>query len=701
MRYHRRVAVRTYTLHSSAPSGAARIDYAAHLNDEQLAVVQARAGPVLVIAGAGSGKTRTITFRVARLLESGVRPESLLLLTFTNKAAREMLGRVGELCGGLVDVRRIVGGTFHHVGHRLLREHAARLGLSPDFSILDREDTRDLVAACVADLGLGAGSRTAGGRRFPRAEVVADLVSTAINTERTLDQVIAARAPQFGPLAEAIGQVWRRFIERKLAMHALDFDDLLLYWKALLREHAEARAAIQGRFACVLVDEYQDTNRLQGEIVDLVAGGHRHLTVVGDDAQSIYSFRGADFTNMIDFPARYPDAQLCRLTVNYRSTPQILALANASIAMNLRQFPKELRAVRADGPRPSLCGLADVYQQAEFVAQRLLELRGEGVALKDMAVLYRAHHHAMEIQVELTRRGIPFVVRSGVRFFEQAHIKDVLAHLRFVANPLDELAFRRVVRLYPGVGTAAAAAAWGAVAADPSALGRDEFVQAAAPRARPGLARAREAILWLSEPARRAAPGEMVAAVLDGGYEEHLHANYVNAAARVDDVRQLAQFAGQYPSLKEFLREVSLVSEFNAENPVSGREPDEYLTLSSIHQAKGLEWRVVFVVWLAEGRFPLAVSLRRLEEEEEERRLFYVATTRAKEELVLAYPMTSAPRDSERTLLRVSRFIAELPAGDQAPYDRVQIVVEPPALPGEPAPAGLPPAGESDGPDEA
>jgi DNA helicase II / ATP-dependent DNA helicase PcrA len=675
------MAIRPYTLKSAAPAPKLRIDYTAHLNDEQLAVVEAPPGPVLVIAGAGSGKTRTLTYRVARLLESGVRPESLLLLTFTNKAAREMLKRVAELCAGFTDTRRIIGGTFHHVGHLILRQHAELLNLSRGFTLIDREDARDLVQTCIGDLGFGAGSDVVRRRRFPRADLVVDLFSTVVNTSRPIADVLVERAPQFLPLAEEIGHVYERFMERKMKMQALDFDDLLLYWKLLMKDVPDARARIQERFRCVLVDEYQDTNRLQGDIVDLVAAAHKNLTVVGDDAQSIYSFRGADFTNIIEFPARYPDAKVFQLTVNYRSTPQILELANASIAVNRHQFKKELRAVRADGPRPTLCGLKDVYQQAEFVAQRLLELRDEGVPLKEMAVLYRAHHHSMEIQVELSRRGIPFIVRSGVRFFEQAHIKDVLAHLKFVQNPSDELSFKRVLRLYPGVGTAAAIAAWEAIAAatgpdTAEMLRRADLVTAVAPRARPGIAKARDALQRLCAPSLANAPGEMIVSVLETGYEDYLRAQFLNAQARVDDVRQLSTFAEQYPTVEDFLAEVSLLSEFNAEDPVEGREPDEYVTLSSVHQAKGLEWRIVFVVWLAEGRFPLALSLRTMEDEEEERRLFYVAATRAKEELYLSYPLTTAPRDSEKTLLRLSRFIDELPSGEKAPYDQLQITVE-------------------------
>jgi DNA helicase-2/ATP-dependent DNA helicase PcrA len=678
------VAIRTYTLKTASLSPAFRVDYRSQLNDEQLAVVEAPAGPTLVIAGAGSGKTRTLTFRVARMLEMGCPPESLLLLTFTNKAAREMLKRVGELCGAIADVRRIAGGTFHHVAHALLREHASALDYTDRFTLIDREDARDLIAASIADLNLAAGPR-----RFPKAEVVLDIVSTCVNTEKPLEEVVAERRPQFLGALEKIGAVAGRYAERKHQMQVMDFDDLLVCWKLLLTERPEVRRALQERFRAVLVDEYQDTNRLQGDIVDLVAAGHQNLTVVGDDAQSIYSFRGADFTNIIEFPARYPGCGIFRLTRNYRSTPEILDLANQSIANNRRQFPKELSSVRPSGPKPVLVPCRDVYQQAEFVAQRMLELRDEGVPLSEQAVLYRAHHHSMEIQLELARRGIPFVVRSGVRFLEQAHIKDVLAYLKFVHNPNDELAFKRVLKLYPGIGSGIADDAWalcnrwGERTNPLQALERPEVKNGLPRRAQPGFERAVDTLLSLADHRLQSAPGEMVLKVLAGGYEDYLRDQFLNGDTRTDDIKQMADFAGSFATLHDFLAEVTLLAEFESEDVVEGAEPDEKVMLSSVHQAKGLEWRAVFIIWLADGRFPLALSLRQPAEEEEERRLFYVAATRARDELSLTYPMVAAPRDNERTLLKVSRFVEELPAGELAPYDRLQLELAPadPALP--------------------
>jgi DNA helicase-2/ATP-dependent DNA helicase PcrA len=595
-----------------------------------------------------------------------------------------MLRRVEEVCR--VDARRITGGTFHHVAHAVLREHGGDLGYARGYSIMDREDTRDLMSAAIADCGLAVGAR-----RFPKADVVLDLVSMAVNTQTPLADVLALRRPQFAPLSDEVLRVARRYAERKREMNAMDFDDLLLNWKILLAEREPVRRALAGRFRHVLVDEYQDTNRLQGDVVDLIAGEHRNLCVVGDDAQSIYSFRGAHFENILEFEKRYPDARRFDLTVNYRSTPQILALANASIAANVRQFEKELQSVRDDGALPAVVPCRDVPQQAAFVAQRVLELRDEGIPLPEIAVLYRAHHHAMEIQFELARRGIPFVVRSGVRFFEAAHVKDVLAHLRFARNPGDELALKRCLRLSAGVGTATAESVWNAFAARrrggrgavDELLASDVAAQVP-PKGKAGYRKTAELLRALSRKPTCDLPGEAIERVLESGYEEFLRAEFLNADARIEDIRQLAEYARGYEDTDAFLSEIALLTELSAETVSEGGEPDEKMVLSSVHQAKGLEWRAVFLVWLADGRFPSSQALRDREGEEEERRLFYVACTRAKDELYLAYPLVAAPRDRERVVMKASRFLEELPAEPEL-FERWQLDEGPGAPALEPA----------------
>src|SRR5882724_1420264 len=659
-------AVRRYALKTSAPARKGLVDYDRDLSDEQRAVALCDACPTLVIAGAGSGKTRALTYRVAHLIESGSPPEKLLLLTFTNKAAREMMARVGQICR--IETRRMWGGTFHHVAHGLLREHASRLGYADRFGLLDREDSKEVMASATADLGYGVGQR-----RFPRPDALIDLYSSAINTQRPLAEVIALESPQFVALEDEILCVARRFAERKAQMNAMDFDDLLLNWKRLLVEVPAARESISRRFSAVLVDEYQDTNRLQGEIVDAMAAPHGNALVVGDDAHSIYAFRGAHFENILKFPERYPQCQQFRLVTNYRSTPPILALANASISSNRKQFQKELRAHREGGVLPALVPLRDVHQQAEFVAQRVLELREEGIPLREMAVLYRAHTHSMELQMELARRGIPFRVRAGVRFFEQAHLK-------FVQNPQDELSFKRIVKLVPGVGAVSADALWAQVeqwlrqGRDPRAQ-LEALAQMVPPKARSGLRTLAAALQTLV--AMRSQPSEMIRCILhEGGYGEALKQRYANAQARSDDVLQLADYALQAESLEQLLADLTLLDSLEAEDVVEGAEPDEKLTLSSVHQAKGLEWRVVFLIWLADGRFPSAPALRAPDGEEEERRLFYVAVTRAKDELYLTYPMMQEERDQARLLMRPSRFVDELPAAPP-PYEKWSIELAP------------------------
>src|SRR6266568_3503910 len=446
--------VRRYTLKQPAKAQKIyRVRYDEELNPEQLEVVMAGEGPLLVIAGAGSGKTRTLTYRVSRLIEDGVDPSDILLLTFTNKAAREMLSRVEQLV--TTDTRRIWGGTFHSVGNRLLRRYADAIGYRSSFSILDTEDAKEMMESAVSSLGIKTLEK-----RFPKGDVLLDIYSFLINTRTPLELHLEENYPHFAIYKEEIIGVFRRYKDRKREANVMDFDDLLVNWKLLLDDHADIAEALKRKFRAILVDEYQDTNKLQADIVDAMASEKRNVMVVGDDAQSIYSFRGASFENILTFPLRFPEATIYKLETNYRSTPQILALAKASMSHNRFQFRKELHAVRGGGPEPAVVGVDDVFEQAAFVAQRILELRDEGESLADIAVLYRSHYQSLELQIELTRRLIPYEIRSGVRFFEQAHIKDVIAYLKIVTNPRDELSWKRVMKLYPKVGEKTAAEVW-------------------------------------------------------------------------------------------------------------------------------------------------------------------------------------------------------------------------------------------------
>lgn len=647
---------RHYTLHASA--GATHIDYEAALNPQQAAAVASPPGPALVIAGAGSGKTRTLTYRVAWLLEHGVPARSILLLTFTNKAAREMLDRVAALlpqgAGGLW------GGTFHSIGNRILRRHAERIGFRAGFTIMDREDQEEMIESVVAREGL----RTTD-RRFPKGEVLGDIFSFCVNTGQLLPQVLAAKYRYFIPLTEQIERVQVAYEARKKEANSMDFDDLLAKTLELFQTCGDVAEIYQNQFQHVLVDEYQDTNRIQSELVEWIARRHGNIMVVGDDAQSIYSWRGANFENILQFPRRHPDAQVFKIETNYRSVPQILDVANAAILGNERQFPKNLTAVREAHPsKPALVPLATNNQQAAFVAQRVLELHEEGVPLRGMAVLYRAHFHSLEIQLELTRRGIPFAITSGLRFFEQAHVKDVAAFLKFAVNPRDEVAFKRMVKLLPGIGAKSAESLWSQAARaaeNPAAF--DALAGCKVP--------ARSAKSWeqfvhtLRELAPRAgvspAPSDMIERVLFAVYDDYMKGKFANYDARREDLLTLSNFARQFERTEDFLAQLALLGAVETADAFAGEGDAEKITLSSVHQAKGLEWEVVFLIWLAEGMFPSARSAETPEGLEEERRLFYVGITRCKDELYLTYPDMRLNAAYGEALQRPSRFLREIP----------------------------------------
>jgi len=667
-----------------------RIDYGRELNPQQLAAVAADPGPALVLAGAGAGKTRTLTYRVAWLLEHGIPAERILLLTFTNKAAREMMQRVSDLIGG--ELGSLWGGTFHSVGARILRRHAALLGYRDDFTIADREDAKDLLTACITDAGVDPKAV-----RFPKPEVLGEVFSLSVNTGHSVRELIERDYESFLPLADVIEAVRRGYAERKRRAGLMDFDDLLALWLRLLREQPDVREVYQRRFQFVLVDEYQDTNKLQGELLDELAARHGNLMAVGDDAQSIYSWRGANFANILEFQRRYPAAQVFKIETNYRSTPEILSLANAVIAGNTRQFPKVLQPARPSGAKPVLVVCGEGAEQAAFIAQRVLELRDEGQPLDDICVLYRSHFHALELQLELTRRNIPFLITSGIRFFEQAHIKDVAAYLKLLTNPADELAFKRLVRMLPGIGGKGADKLWakfddeyretiGEVAA-PTSLppvsdndGGDETHSSLVIGHSPiaplltkisGSVPKKTAAAWAQFTATvaqceaddtRNNPARLIRLVVEADYEDYLKATYENPRNRLDDLEQLANYAQQFNSTAEFLSQLALQTNMEAEDTANRDQDDEErLRLSSIHQAKGLEFGTVFVIMLCDGLFPSARSLDNRDSEEEERRLFYVAVTRAKNELYLSYPLLRFAQGGGNALQQASRFLGELP----------------------------------------
>jgi DNA helicase II / ATP-dependent DNA helicase PcrA len=653
------------------------IDYPRELNEQQLAAVTALPGPALVIAGAGSGKTRTLTYRVAYLIEQGIPPEKILLLTFTNKAAGEMMKRVADLLGH--ELRALWGGTFHSIGARILRLHADALGYQKDFSILDRDDAKDLIKACMADAKIDTKDK-----HFPKADVLLEIFSLAANTHRSVAELVAGQFCYFEKVAEPIADQHKRYLARKRATNGMDFDDLLALWLKLMQNHTEIREHYQRRFQFILVDEYQDTNKLQGDLIDLLAARHKNVMVVGDDAQSIYAWRGANFANILDFPKRYPGAQVYKIETNYRSTPEILNVANAAIAANVNQFAKELAPARKSGVKPALVQCHDAGQQAAFIAQRALELRDEGTSLNDIAVLYRSHFHALDLQLELTRRQIPFSITSGIRFFEQAHIKDATAYLKFVANPRDEVSFKRLALLLDGIGAKGADKLWQKFCADyattlqrgkieleksggerrikhPIAVALQDIAVAVPKKAAVAWAQFTATISQLEDETTRKSAAKMLRLVMDAGYDDYLKETYDNYERRLDEIQQLAEFAFQFGSVEEFLTQLALLTNVEAEE--DPQDDTEKIKLSTIHQAKGLEFDVVFVIMLCDGLFPSARSTESNDGEEEERRLFYVAVTRAKDELYLCYPNMRAGFGASGldTFQSPSRFLSEIP----------------------------------------
>lgn len=683
--------------------------YRSELNEEQFRVVTAPPKAALVVAGAGSGKTRAITYRVAYLIEHGVSPQRILLATFTNRAAREMLRRVEALTGSQ-NVHRTWGGTFHRIANLILRRHAVSIGFDSNYSILDSEDARDFISVCIDEAVIDTKAK-----RFPKAEVIQSIISYANNTDQPIRDVIIRQYPHFEPLTFQIERVDTIYQSRKQERNVMDYDDLLLNWKRLLVEKKEIADIYAEQFQHILVDEYQDTNKLQAEIIDLLAGKHRNVMVVGDDAQSIFAWRGAHFANIYEFPTRYPEAELYKLETNYRSTPEILGLANTSIAGNRKQFPKSLTAIRASRDfKPALVPCSDVEQQSAFVASRILELRDEGIGLEDIAVMYRSHYHSIELQLELTRRGIPYRTQSGVRFFEQAHIKDVISYLRIIVNPRDELAWKRVLKMIPGIGNATANRVYDLVASSADtralAIGSDDPDSTAPTSLTVGLlenvitsgkVRATQPfknfivlLELLVQQENRNNPSKQIELILTHGYEQYLQENYENSDVRIEDLKGLATYATRYTSTEDFLSELALLSTESFKEPqplvgeeiIDGAESDELLTLTSVHQAKGLEWKAVFIIWAAEGKFPSPRSLKEIDSEEEERRLWYVAITRAKDELYLTYPLLMTDYNRQTVLQKPSRFITECPA---TLYEIWNLEEESPLLP--PGPAELAP----------
>jgi DNA helicase-2/ATP-dependent DNA helicase PcrA len=538
------------------------------------------------------------------------------------------------------------------VCNRLLRKYATEVGHTANFTILDEEDSRALIKVCVKELAIDATAK-----RFPSPANLAAIVSYARNSSRPIAEAVGRKSANFSDFIPTIERVAQLYEARKRAADALDFDDLLLLTRNLLQDNPEIRTRLSTQFQYILVDEYQDINTIQADLIRLLSEVHRNLLVVGDDAQSIYSFRAADIRNILNFPKIFSGTKTFKLTTNYRSTPEILALANAAISHNTEQFEKDLQAVRAPLTKPHLVPAGNSAQEAQFIAEQMLRLRAAGVPLREIAVLFRAAFHSQALEFELMKRDIPYDYRGGMKFFERAHIKDAVAHLRIAANPKDESAWLRVLGLQSGVGLTTAQKIFEQLR---PCQNIDEVLATqvrAGNRAEAGYADLKATLRRMT--AGNRLPGDMIAAVAASGYRDYLEAEYPDFMDRLEDLEQFAIFAQGYPDLKTFLDEVTLSEDFGAVSEKTRRSSEDRAVLSTIHQAKGLEWNAVFVMGLCEGKFPHS---RALEEDggiEEERRLFYVASTRARQHLFLTYPILAGY--DTLSIAQPSRFVVELP----------------------------------------
>lgn len=644
-----------YMLRSDAESHQPRqftIDYKHELNPSQYEAATTRDGPVLVLAGAGSGKTRTLIFRVARMIEEGIDPASLLLLTFTRRAAEEMIQRAEALMGGRCD--KVTGGTFHSFANTVLRRYASLLGFANAFTILDRSDSEDAINLIRTRLGLDKKAR-----RFPRKQTIAEIISLAANKTTSVAEVLDSQFPHLFSELDPLSQIEEYYRQYKRERSLLDYDDLLTHLRELLRTHPEVAERLSHTYRYIMVDEYQDTNRLQAEIVRLLAHVHDNVMAVGDDAQSIYSFRGATVRNIFEFPDLFPDTKVIKLEENYRSTQPILDLSNEIILQAKERYTKNLFTKKDSGFQPALIEADSERYQSRFVAQKILELREEGVPLTEMAVLFRSSFHSFDLEIELSKCDLPFVKRGGFKFIETTHVKDVLAHLRVLANPQDAVSWHRVLLLLEGVGPKSSDKILGHV------LGGADQIQRLAEY--PGRGAVRTEVQKLAAALQTVAdpnlqPREQIDLIVQY-YLPILKRNQRDDyPKRQKDLEHFSIITERYRSLNRLLSDMALEPPNSSVGDVLATDRDEegVLTLSTIHSAKGLEWHSVFIIWAVEGRFPSLYN-KEDDELEEERRLMYVAATRAKENLFISYPINIFDRATGMVLSRPSRFLEDIP----------------------------------------
>lgn len=629
-------------------------DWQRLLNPEQYQAVTASDGPLLVLAAAGTGKTHTLTYRVAYLIEQGVPPQNILLLTFTNRAAREMMERAAKLVGPAIST--LWSGTFHHVCHRILRRHAEKVGYTRSFLILDRDDATGLIAKSLK-------ARVADPKHFPKKEVIASLIGKAANTQKPLREIVDNTSFKDPIDPEVILAIARDYVEAKREANALDFDDLLILTLKLFQEHPEVLQEYSTHFRYILVDEYQDTNIIQSQLVDLLASHHRNLMAVGDDFQCIYSWRGADFRNIMDFPKRWADCQIIKLERNYRSVPEILDTANACIKGNPDQFQKTLRATReAANTRPLIAFLRDASEQSQLVMRHIQRALHAGYEPSDIAVLYRSHFHVLELEMDLRRQRMDYTLTSGQGVFESVHIKDVIAYLRFCSGGTDMFAFQRMMSLLQGVGPKTAEKIWQKMGAQFNGSFETDRLKLLSliPKKAQDEWRIIDALIGNYHKEQLEYNGNRaVTEFLNGWYEAYLQRSFDNADDRYEDVSALAAQFNRGEPVANFLHDVALMTNVDAEQAQA--MSNNGIRLTTVHQAKGLEWPIVIILWCNDDLFPSAKALAE-DQEAEERRLFYVAITRAKDDLLLCAPAMRRIANNGGTMyLKPSRFLKELP----------------------------------------
>lgn len=625
-----------------------KVNYEEDLNEAQLEAVKSKDGPILVIAGAGSGKTKTLTYRVARLIEDGIKPENILLLTFTKKAAAEMLSRATIVLDNRCE--KVAGGTFHSFANIILRKYSKLLGLKNNFTIMDRADCEDVINHIVGQLFPKKE------KRFPKKSTLLDIYSKSINKVTPTKQIIADEFPQFAHCEDKIIEVHKAYVAYKRENSVLDYDDLLLYIKLLLENNDGLRKRLSNEYKYIMVDEYQDTNTLQADVIRLLASEHNNIMAVGDDAQSIYSFRGANFRNILDFPRLFENTKIIKLEQNYRSTQNILKLTNEIISKAKEKYTKNLFSNIVSPQVPALICAKDTQMEADFICQRILELLDEDISLSDICVLTRNARMSYNLEIELSKRAIPFQKFGGPKFMETAHIKDVVAHLRVILNPDDVISLTRILLLLKGVGASTVNNIMPIIKGD---LKPD--IKLLPSNKSQSLTPLFNTLGQLRDYSTTKKPEEIVSAVINY-YRPILKDKYDDFSKREKDLDHFEYLSTQYSNLEDFISDLALEPpDASVEGMYKKNSDDEALTISTIHSAKGLEWDSVFIIGAVDGRFPSAYSFNPEEEMDEELRLMYVATTRAKNNLYITYPVDMYDYSMNMVLSKPSRFLDGIP----------------------------------------